>query len=308
MSMPFPRASGKAVLSVILGLLCLGPPGLLLGYWGLRDINESDGRIKGRGLAIAGMILGGLGTLLCLAGVPAVWIVGLREKANRASCQNNLRVIGLAVNLYHGDKGPFPPGTIANGALPPGERLSWYVSILPYLDQDPDPAKHRTTSEEALYEHIDRKLAWDAGPNRQLAETPIRWLVCPSQVLPRPGLTSYVGLAGVGRKAARLPVSDPDAGFFGYDRRITRADVTRGLSETMMATETTVDNGPWAEGGPATVRGLGPEQTPFVGPGRQLGGLHPGGLNVLFVDGGISFYSESIDPDVFKAMVKIHGD
>ena len=119
--MPFPRASGKAVLSVILGLLCLGVPALLLGYWGLREVNESDGRIKGRRLAVAGMILGGLGTLLCLAGVPAVWIVGLREKANRAACRNNLRVIGLAVNLYHGPRGPFPAGTIPDRQLPMSE-------------------------------------------------------------------------------------------------------------------------------------------------------------------------------------------
>jgi prepilin-type processing-associated H-X9-DG protein len=45
----------------------------------------------------------------------------------------------------------------------------------------------------------------------------------------------------------------------------------------------------------------------LIGPGRPFGGLHPGGLNVLFVDGAASYFTESIDPDVFAAMARIHG-
>src|SRR4051812_39959159 len=57
-----PATSGKAVASLILGVLSfclpvvLGIPALILGILGLRDINRSRGRLRGQGLAIAGII------------------------------------------------------------------------------------------------------------------------------------------------------------------------------------------------------------------------------------------------------------
>src|SRR5437867_6281485 len=59
--------SGKAVASLILGILSfclpviLGIPAIILAILGLRDINRSQGRLKGQGLAIAGIITAVLG-------------------------------------------------------------------------------------------------------------------------------------------------------------------------------------------------------------------------------------------------------
>src|SRR5436309_1081994 len=64
---PPARTSGKAVFSLILGLLsfCLSPlvgiPAVILGVMGLGEANRSGGRIGGAGLAIAGIVTGGLG-------------------------------------------------------------------------------------------------------------------------------------------------------------------------------------------------------------------------------------------------------
>src|SRR5262245_59066222 len=61
------QTSGKAIASFILGLcsfvLCLitGIPAIILGILGLGDINNPKKNLSGRGLAIAGIVMGSLG-------------------------------------------------------------------------------------------------------------------------------------------------------------------------------------------------------------------------------------------------------
>src|SRR5262249_20396564 len=129
------RTSGKAVVALVLGLLSLvclvltGLPALLLGFFALREINRSDGRLGGRRPAIAGMVLGAAGTSVVLVWLVGMLLLHLREISNRTVCQNNLRALGLAVNLYYEDAKLFPAGTIPNPDLRPEQRLSWMVSI-----------------------------------------------------------------------------------------------------------------------------------------------------------------------------------
>jgi prepilin-type N-terminal cleavage/methylation domain-containing protein len=59
--------------------------------------------------------------------LPAVQSV--REAANRTSCANNLKQIGLAMQMYVNDKGALPPSRLENGGA------TWAVLILPYLEQ-----------------------------------------------------------------------------------------------------------------------------------------------------------------------------
>ncbi len=74
----------------------------------------------------------------------------------------------------------------------------------------------------------------------------------------------------------------------------------------MMVIETAKDNGPWAAGGPSTVRGLDPTQ-PYIGSGRQFGGLHSGGAMAAFADGSVRLSSDRISPATFEALATIAG-
>ena len=59
--------------------------------------------------------------------LPAVQKV--REAANRAKCQNNLKQIGIAIHSYHDANKFLPPQRIAK------RNLTWCVLVLPYLEQ-----------------------------------------------------------------------------------------------------------------------------------------------------------------------------
>jgi prepilin-type processing-associated H-X9-DG protein len=179
----------------------------------------------------------------------------------------------------------------------------------------------RVTRVRQAAEHLDLDRAWDAPENQQAVTTALPQYLCPAnphRAAPgAPALTHYVGIAGVGPDAATLPASDPQAGFFGYKRRLARQDLVpdeagdragpegRGTSHIIMVLETAHDNGPWAQGGPATVRSLDPAQRPYTGLGRPFGGCHPGGFNALFVDGSVTFFRDAFDPEKLEALVRL---
>lgn len=103
-------------------------------------------------IAIIGILVGML--------LPAVQIV--RESARRASCLNNLRQVGLAVENFHGSRGKLPP---ARGA---DEFLAWPVYLMPELEQ------------ANLYDQYDftRRYA-DQDPD--LVRNPIPTMFCPTR-------------------------------------------------------------------------------------------------------------------------------
>jgi hypothetical protein len=244
----------------------------------------------------------------------------VRRAAARLQCANHLRQIALGLHSY-ADAHPesqqtaeriplFPAGTVANPALPPDQRLSWLVEVLPYLEED------------GLSKRIDRAAGWDAPANAAAVQIALRVLHCPDwsrESTPEAGpLTPDLGVAGVGADAASLPAGDRHAGFFGTERRTALADVKDGTSHTVTLLESARDNGPWARGGPATMRGLDPADRPYLGTGRPLGGTHftentafkhgrSHGCNAALGDGSVRFVAETVGPEVLEALATIAG-
>jgi prepilin-type processing-associated H-X9-DG protein len=304
-----------AAASLLLGLLSLllwglaGVPALVLGLQGVRAVNASDGRLRGRGLAVAGMVLGACMTTLTVLGIALLGLGWVNEKGRQVECADNFRQIGRAVNLeyVHNNK-RFPGAALPNPALPPEQRLSWLAGLLPYLDQQKDGSGRW----QSLAAGLDLRQGWETPANRPALSANIPRFLCPSHPSYDPrvarGQTHYVGITGIGPDAVWHRKDNPNAGFFGYERVISEEDLGGGLSFTLVAAETTLRNGPWLAADESTLRGLDTQVTPYIGPGRQLGGCHPKGLNLLFGDGSCRFYNSSVENRAFERMIPLMRD
>jgi type IV pilus assembly protein PilA len=108
--MPPTQTSGKAIVSLVLGIVPLSIfssiPAVVLGHMALSDIKRAGGRLGGRGLAIAGLVLGYLGIALCLVMIPLMLAIAIpnlmraRIAANESSAVGSIRTINAAQLRY----------------------------------------------------------------------------------------------------------------------------------------------------------------------------------------------------------------
>ena len=265
------------------------------------------------GISRAEVVVGFVLLALALCLIPPA-IQRSREAARRTACQQNLKQLGLGFLQAEHTTGLFPAGTVVREGLPPEKRLSWYVGSSNFLLQQqwlvmqmdqPWNSPANLKPMRAFYQDMERKdecrVAFRCFPLSHCPSAPTQ------APLELPEFASYVGIAGLGSDAPELPLKDAKAGMWGYDRRTRRKDITAGRAETMFLAETALDNGPWTAGGPPTVRGIVVNRQPLLGKGGQLGGFHPGGLNLLLVDGSVRFTSDAIDPAILADMLTIHA-
>jgi hypothetical protein len=256
-------------------------------------------------LLLAGMIVGGL--------LPA--INNVREAAARMCCHSNLKGLAIGLYTYADTNRMFPGGTIPNAELPPDRRLSWIVSLLPYIEQVQvfnqfdvsygafDPRNQIAT------DHRFKHLVCPASGEYEYDEHGGKWKAATP-------LTHYVGVAGVGEDAAYLSAGHARAGIFGYDRRTPFPDKSpMSYSQTLTIIETAHNPGHWAHGGPATLRGIEPGNSPYIGEGRPFGGFHDSGwfwgrehsitCSAAFADGTVRSLSSTIVPEMLEALATL---
>src|SRR6185295_12064356 len=103
------KTSGLAIASLIFGLLFLFFPlsivAIVFGHISLSQIKKSAGRLGGKGLAIAGLVLGYLGVaiiplILIIAAIAIPNLLRARIAANEASAVNAVRRISTAQMTY----------------------------------------------------------------------------------------------------------------------------------------------------------------------------------------------------------------
>lgn len=205
-------------------------------------------------IAIIGVLVGLL--------LPAVQKV--RAAALRTACTNNLKQIGLALHNFHAANDRFPPGS-ANDKAPFGTATSagwgssWWVYILPYIEQDAIARTWQFSGNSGYSNTSNRALATDAyipvmkcpaSPMDERKGAPSRNSTG-SRIL----LADYTGISGFwnGNPSTLGTFTDSNTSYSGcctsgsgwysangvlYGQSTIRvADITDGTSSTMVVAE-----------------------------------------------------------------------
>ncbi|WP_076347749.1 DUF1559 domain-containing protein [Paludisphaera borealis] len=273
---PEPTATSlKAVVSLVLGSLfffaCLsGLPAILLGSYALLEIGRSQGRLRGRVMAIAGIVLGMIGCLYTFSIGDAA-----RPLARRAQCLNNLKYIALAVYNYNGDNGHLPAAAITDKDGNP--LLSWRVAILPFLEEGDLYAKF----------HLDEP--WDSPHNFALLDSMPSVYACPSDESLKPRTTGYLAVVG------------PGAAFEPDFKPVRFEDFSDGADKTILVSESP-HAVPWTKPEDLPFDGV----LPLAVLGSHHGSQN-NGFNASFADGSVRFLKCAIRPSVLHALLTRNG-
>jgi hypothetical protein len=296
--------STKATVSLILGLLsfpCVfniftGVPAIIVGALAMGEIGRSRGRLGGKGMALTGIITGGLGifimipVLLLALLIPAVQKV--REAAGRAQGQNNLKMMSIAMLNFHDVNGAFPRA--APFRSPEGKPLlSWRVAILPYIER------------QDLYQQFKLDEPWDSPHNIRLLGMIPRTYLQPGRENDGSGMTHYQVFVGPGTifDDSTLP-KKPQLAFGGPnfarppERGLRIADITDGMSNTILIAEG-ANPVPWTK----------PDDLPFDprGPLPPLGSPSSRGFTVAIADCSTRFIDRSVPESTIRAMITRNG-
>jgi prepilin-type N-terminal cleavage/methylation domain-containing protein/prepilin-type processing-associated H-X9-DG protein len=300
------------------------------------------GTTQQRGFSRFGFTLVELLVVIAIVGVlialllPAVQKV--REAANRASCQNNLHQIGLALHSYHDGHGSFPSGYLNKPINPsnpdqtaPG--WGWAALLLPYIEQD------------NLAQQINFGLQVEHPSNLAARTTIVNLYVCPSdrstgiftiydknnQPLAQATTNSYAACHGIGVDLDEE--LDDFNGMFSRNSRVRFADVTDGTSNTIAIGERSsfFTQTPWAGAvsfGTTRITPGAPTNNPTAiedAPTQTLVHIsvhtlndpnsdpedfftpHTGTGNFLFVDGSVRPVSTGISISVLQALATRDG-
>jgi prepilin-type N-terminal cleavage/methylation domain-containing protein/prepilin-type processing-associated H-X9-DG protein len=285
-----------------------------------------------------------IGVLIALI-LPAVQ--ASREASRRATCQDHLHQVGVAIQGYLARHNRFPPGKKYSGPrnLPTTQSMGWSSFLLSDLEQGNAMAK------------LDFKVAMSDPKNLPITGQVIPIYLCPStsrleqhrgeddRLIPlgEPGggmgCIDYLGVSGPDKDKEPSGQAEEyghqrgvllgNKGFDDEDTMIEpppvrEKDVIDGLSSTICVVECTgrgvefdVEdnkikslNGAWASGSNIShiTRGINQVPTPDAWYNEAITSDHPGGAQVLMCDASVHFFPDSMDEDALMYLCSRDGE
>jgi prepilin-type N-terminal cleavage/methylation domain-containing protein/prepilin-type processing-associated H-X9-DG protein len=295
-------------------------------------------RPKGRRLAFTLIeLLVVIAIIAVLIGLLIPAVQKVREAANRASCENNLKQIGLALHNYQTTRGFFPPGGVSTAqpklGIPAGVTHGWAVFILPQLEQD------------NLYNLYNFNVSWNSSANATVVGTQLPVMLCPStpngaRTTTSNGLTVACGdyapdnaiNSALASQSPPLIQSVPDfTGVLKVNFLCRVIDIKDGTSNTIMIAEdagrptvyrtgnvsagTGVSGSAWADRDAEYItHGATNDGATQPGPcavnctnENEIFSFHSGGAHVVFADGSVRFLSTSVSIRTVGALLTRAG-
>ncbi|MCC6124059.1 MAG: DUF1559 domain-containing protein [Pirellulales bacterium] len=300
-------------------------------------IRRDTGEKAGFTLVELLVVIAIIGILIALL-LPA--IQATREAARRMHCTNNLKQMGLAVNLYESAMKHYPPGSDCcegikdwvpgcNGPDHPRlyKKYSALVLLLPYLELG-------GLFKQCDLNTLNNTLYYNPEPplNLQVRLQRPESFLCPSD--PALGDKNAGGIISYGLSSGDRYLGNdkgPDmnlsggglkfynSGMFVYKNTFTRREVPDGLSRTILMGEVSDGNVngngcDWARGSRGhllryTVNPLntrpGRGILIMTNVGDQNGAFmsrHRGGANFVFGDGRVIFITDNVNHDYYRGL------
>lgn len=273
------KTSSLAIISFVLGIVSLfcsfvaGIPGIICGVMALGEIGKSNGAVKGKGLAITGIVLSSILSMMAMVGIligmmlPAVQQV--REAARRTTAANSLRQLQLSQLNYEDANNKYPGAGINSGEE--GAGLSWRVHILPYLE------------EQALYQRFNLNEPWDSEHNKALIPLMPEHFVSLGRNAEDIPEGHTVFLRPIGNGAFPDPAAEPYTA-------VTTQSVTDGTAQSISLLEANPEMAQiWTK--PDADYAFDP-----ANPAAGIGSYRISGFNAVMMDGSVQFISNSTSP------------
>jgi len=297
-------------------------------------------KVRGFTLVELLVVIAIIGSLIALL-LPAVQAA--REAARRNSCLNNLKQIGLAVQMHHDTAKQYPMGrdnTVQSS-------VSWAFRLLPHLEKS------------NIFAAFNKMKRVDDDMNARAMRTPVDVYACPSRREPAAdrdfdnndqpplvraaaALGDYAAVAGLDYMNGVIGVSGgPDSGLrpdlrpdstesgpiYSFSK-VRDKDVTDGLSNTICIGEkhkpqTPANNNPdmlhYEQGDNAFLAGDSPRTIfagtnagiatgPDDGSNIKFGSEHNGITHFMFLDGRVRALKNDVDYQVLNAAGTIGGE
>ena len=233
----------------------------------------------------------------------------IREAANRMSCSNNLKQLGLAMHNHHDSLGHFPYARSGGGQ----NRHTWALLLLPYMEQDNIFRVYQTPiTGVSMTDGMNNHTSTNALIV-QARQAQVRSYFCPSRRRPTSLSPIQNGSTVTGMPSDYAACSGdtsaiPSSGAFQLVNSnhlqsvILIADITDGTSTTFLIGEKHIQlgmlnnfaqDGVIYSGGEQMTyhRRAGTSQplaiNPTVAANTQFGSWHPGICQFLFGDGSV---------------------